>query len=282
MLYLILMSPVFVYLAWRLWRSLNDALKQKRRARLFSTVMSDQWRAILRRDFALYRNLPTPLQCKLEGHINVFLQEKVFVGCNGQTITDEVRLLIAAQACLLILNKATDYYPGFETILVYPDTFVVPVVEQDGALRSNSKSARLGESWHRGPVVLAWDQVQSGAWDNRDGHNVVMHEFAHKLDEENWYMDGLPVLPDSDQYASWKRVLTDAFEVLQHKSYQGERDVIDDYGASSPAEFFAVVTETFFEKPQQLRHEHPELYEQFRLFYQLDPYCWKRDIANTQ
>lgn len=237
--------------------------------------MPTDWKSLLEREFVLYRKLPSEQRRRLEGHINIFLHEKVFVGCNDLQITDEVRLLIAAQACLLILNKRTDYYPGFETILVYPDTFVVPVTQQDGLLVSNTVSAHLGESWHRGPIVLAWDQVLLGAQYERDGHNVVMHEFAHKLDEENWNMDGLPVLPNVDQYASWKQVLTEAYERLQAEVDQGKPDVIDAYGATSPAEFFAVVTETFFEKPGLLKQQYPALYEQFSIYYQLDPLQWE-------
>ena len=236
--------------------------------------LPDHCQAILQHDFALYRKLPAESRAKLQGHINVFLDEKVFVGCNGMEITDRVKVLIAAQACLLILNKPTDYYPGFESILVYPDTFVVPVTQRGGMVHSESVSVRTGESWHRGPIVLAWDQVLQGARDERDGHNVVMHEFAHKLDEENWSMDGLPVLAHPEQYAPWKQVLTEAYEQLHRAIERDKYDVIDDYGATSPAEFFAVVTETFFEKPTELKHQHPELYAQFRAYYQLDPIQW--------
>jgi len=274
MLYLILLSVPAGVLIWHLGGRLKIRLKQRRRRKLFDTPFSEDWRRTLKQDFALYRKLPVDAQRKLEGHIHVFLDEKVFVGCNDMQITDRVRLLIAAQACLLILNKPTDYYPGFETILVYPDTFVVPVTQRDGLLHSSSVSVRSGESWHRGPIVLAWDQVLDGARDGRDGHNVVMHEFAHKLDEENWNMDGLPILSDPEQYASWKQVLSEAYAQLHQAMEQNEPEVIDDYGATSPAEFFAVVTETFFEKPHRLKQQHPALYEQFHLYYRLDPCQW--------
>ncbi|MBA53170.1 MAG: protein mtfA [Pseudomonadales bacterium] len=274
MLYLILLSVPAAVLVWHLTAKFKHHRQQRRRSALQRKPLPDHCQAILQRDFALYRKLPVESRAKLHGHINVFLDEKVFVGCNGMEITERVKLLIAAQACLLILNKPTDYYPGFETILVYPDTFVVSVTERDGMVHSDSVSVRTGESRHRGPIVLAWDQVLHGASDERDGHNVVMHEFAHKLDEENWSMDGLPVLANPQQYAPWKQVLTEAYAQLHRAIEQDSHDVIDDYGATSPAEFFAVVTETFFEKPKQLKHQHPALYEQFRAYYQLDPIQW--------
>ncbi|GAB3113401.1 zinc-dependent peptidase [Aestuariicella hydrocarbonica] len=270
-LYVILLSPVVGYLLYRWGGQWLRARKRKQRAVLMSAPFPQAWRQVLADDFPLYRKLPVDLQRKLEGHINVFLQEKVFVGCSGFSITDEVRVLIAAQACLLILNTGVEYFPGFETILVYPQTYVANVTERDGALHSESVSARAGESWHRGPVIVAWDQVIQGARDGRDGHNVVMHEFAHKLDEENNRMDGLPILADRSQYQDWATVLSREYERLcQHHD-----DVIDSYGATSAAEFFAVVTEAFFEKPVQLKHKHPELYQQFQRYYRLDPVLWE-------
>ncbi len=274
MLYLILLSVPAAVLIWYLTGKLKRRWRQRRRTTLLNTPVPDSWRDILNQEFALYRRLPAADRRRLEGQINIFLDEKVFVGCNDMQVDERVKLLIAAQACILILRKPTNYYPGFETILVYPDTYVVPVTQRDGILHSESVSVRSGESWHRGPVVLAWDQVLQGARDERDGHNVVMHEFAHKLDEENWNMDGLPILSDVEQYESWKRVLTEAYEQLHTAMEQDRYDVIDDYGATSPAEFFAVVTETFFEKPGQLQKHHPELYEQFKAYYHLDPLQW--------
>ena len=232
---------------------------------------SPAWRQVLLEDFDLYKRIPEPLQRRLEGLVTVFIDEKVFLGRNGFEVSDRARVLVAAQACLLIINNANKFYPGFETILIYPDTYAAPVSRQDGPIRTSDVDSRAGESWHRGPVILAWDHVLQGGRDSRDGHNVVMHEFAHKLDEENYYMDGLPILSDNSQYQSWKEVLTREYDRLRlHRD-----DVIDAYGANSPAEFFAVVTEAFFEKPKQLRQKHPALYEQFQHYYQVDPSVWE-------
>ncbi|MEE2729573.1 MAG: M90 family metallopeptidase [Pseudomonadota bacterium] len=274
MIYLVLLSVPAAVLAWYLGSKFRDHWKQQRRRRLQAAPFPDAWRELLWQQFALYRKLPDRERRTLERHMQVFMAEKVFVGCNGMEINEHVKLLIAAQACILILNKATDYYPGFATILVYPETFVVPMTQRDGMVHSDVVSVRTGESWHRGPVVLAWDQVLQGARNDRDGHNVVMHEFAHKLDEENWQMDGLPILSDPQQYGPWKQVLTDAYQQLHRAMELDQPDVIDDYGATSPAEFFAVVTETFFEKPQQLQQQHPQLYDQFKRYYGSDPVHW--------
>ncbi|NHN36242.1 zinc-dependent peptidase [Pseudomaricurvus alcaniphilus] len=274
-LYIVLFGPLVVALLVYLLGKIRTARKRSRRQRLLSAPVSDAWRQILAAEFGLYRRLPAALQRKLLGHINVFLNEKILVGCNGMEITEQVRVLIAAQACLLILNKPGDYYPGFQTILVYPETYVTRVTRRDGALHSESLDVRAGESWQRGPVVLAWNEVLQGARDSRDGHNVVIHEFAHKLDEQNSAMDGLPVLSSAAQYQSWAQVFSEVYKVQQQKLIDDEEDVIDSYAATSAAEFFAVVTETFFEKPAQLQAAHPQLYGQLQQFYQLDPLQWE-------
>jgi Mlc titration factor MtfA (ptsG expression regulator) len=206
--------------------------------------------------------------------MNVFLEEKEFVGCGGLNITDEVRLTIAAQACLLLLNRKSAYFPGFTTILVYPETYVTTETRKDGLIESVGKAARAGESWHRGPVVLSWGDVLRGASRERHGFNVVLHEFAHKLDEENGISDGLPVLEDSARYQAWSEILNREFQVLQVQAERGENEVLDGYGAKSPSEFFAVATEAFFEKPSGLIEKHPLLYDELKNFYKLDPCRW--------
>ncbi len=273
MLYLVLLTPLLGYLLYHLISRWMKGRQQRRRESQAQLPFPPEWREMLVRDFPLYQKLPLELRQKLEQHINVFVREKVFVGCQGFEITHQVRVLIAAQACLLTLNAAENYYPGFETILVYPEAYAATETQRDGYLHTESVHGRAGESWHRGPVIVAWDQVIQGARDGRDGHNVVMHEFAHKLDEQNHYMDGLRVLSDPSQYKPWKEILSEAFEQLQ----QHRDDVIDAYGATSAAEFFAVVTEAFFEKPHQLLDKHPSLYRQFQLYYQLDPVTWGDD-----
>lgn len=270
MIYIVLLSPIVGYLAYRLWQRWRRRRRQHRRQSLMSAPFPDQWRTWLLQDFALYRRIPESLQGRLHGLIAVFLDEKVILGRNGFEVTERAKVLVAAQACLLIVNQPDKWYPGFETILIYPQTYEAPVTHRDGWIHTEGTSSRAGEAWHRGPVILAWDHILQGGRDGRDGHNVVMHEFAHKLDEENYHMDGLPVLYNQSQYASWAEVLSAEYNRLR----QHPDEVIDSYGATSAAEFFAVVTEAFFEKSRQLQQKHPALYEQFCQYYRLDPAQW--------
>ncbi len=259
-----------VLVAWMLLRRRRVALRRT----LFAARFPDEWVRILQRNVRLYRAMPGDLRRELHGHMNVFLGLKVFEGCGGLTVTDEIRVTIAAQACMLLLNRATDYFPGFTTILVYPDTFVVPISHTEGPLETREVQIRLGESWHRGPVVLSWGDVVRDRLDHRDGCNVVLHEFAHKLDEENDVMDGLPVLDSDSHYASWTDVLRREYSLLREDAERGAPQVLDEYGATSPAEFFAVATEAFFEKPVELEGEHPLLFGELKKFYKVDPCGW--------
>ncbi len=265
----LILAAIVAWLAWR-------KLRRSRRERIFNRRFPHDREDILRRNVPVYRTLPNPLRGQLHGHINVFMEEKTFVGCGGLEMSDEIRVTIAGQACLLLLNRITDYYPGFTTILVYPDTYVAREVTSDGMLETVEEQARAGESWHRGPVVLSWEDVLRAADPAHAGDNVVLHEFAHKLDEENEQLDGLPVLADRSQYATWASVFNREFESLKRSVERNEPGVLDDYGAESPSEFFAVVTETFFERPRDLLAQHPQLYEQMRRFFNLDPASWNQ------
>jgi len=239
-----------------------------RRKRREPEPFPDEWLAILAKNFPLYAKLPAADQQELLGHIRTFIKKKDFEGCGGIEITDEIRVTIAAQACLLLLRRGAKCYPGLYTVLVYPHAYVATQRQRhaDGTI-SEGPSVRLGEAWHDGAIVLAWDAVRSGARDMLDGHNVVMHEFAHELDFQTGMGNGTPVLPDRSSCAAWGRVLSAEFENLR----RGRRSVLDSYGGTNPAEFFAVATESFFEKPHQMRKRHPELYEELRDFYKQDP-----------
>lgn len=215
----------------------------------------------------LYERLPVPLRGELEGHVQVLVAEKHFEGCGGLTLTDEIRVTIAGHAALLLLGRDPHYFPNLITILVYPSTYVVPVEDRDGAIVTEREDERLGESWRRGVVVLAWDAATSGARALGDGDNVILHEFAHQLDTEDGAADGVPYLDRPSDYAAWARVLEPEYRRLRS---QPETSILDEYGATDPAEFFAVATETFFERPEQLRERHPALYAELSRFYNLD------------
>lgn len=264
-----------IVIAIIVWFAL-PGFRRRRRNKLFSKPVEPDWVRILEQNVPLYLLLPDDLREELHGHINIFLDEKEFIGCDGLEITDQVRLTIAGNACILLLKRDHRCFPGFTSILVYPDTYVSKEIKYDGLVEIQEDSARAGESWHRGPVVLSWADVMRGTLDHRDGHNVVLHEFAHKLDEENYIMDGLPVLRNRSDYAEWTEVLRKEFDALQGRVERGTNTVIDSYGAVSPPEFFAVVTETFFDKPRQMKTRLPELYEQLERFYDLDPASWRK------
>ncbi|MFH1037817.1 MAG: M90 family metallopeptidase [PVC group bacterium] len=247
-------------------------LKKRRREKVRSLPFPPEWLPIVERSVPRFRNLSETDRQELLGDIRVFLDEKRFEGCGGLALTDEIRVTIAAQACLLLLHRKNDDYPRLDSILVYPHAYRAEgkKVSPGGFIREGAET-RAGESWSRGAVVLSWDDVKKSASDLRDGHNVVLHEFAHQLDQENGDADGTPPLPDRSRYTAWARVLGGEYRELVREIGKGHRTDIDPYGALSPAEFFAVVTECFFEKPAALRRRHPELYRQISLFYGQDP-----------
>jgi Mlc titration factor MtfA (ptsG expression regulator) len=247
-------------------------LMQKKRQRIRDRPFPQKWEEILEKNVDYYHRLTPADQAELRGHIQVFLNEKTFEGCGGLAINDEISVSIAAQACILLLHRETDYYPTLRSILVYPHHYFSPATRRlpDGVV-AEGPQGRLGESWYRGPVVLAWDEVRRTAHDHNDGHNVVLHEFAHQLDSESGANEGAPSLPRRSMYIAWARVLGAEYQHLISEMEHHHKTDLDTYGATNPAEFFAVVTEAFFEKPLQLKHHHPELYGQLALFYRQDP-----------
>jgi hypothetical protein len=246
------------------------------RARIRSQPFPAAWREVLRRRMPAFKALPTDLQLQVKKHVQVLVAEKAFIGCAGQVITDEVRVLIAAQAALLLLNRPSGYFRNLRQILVYPSAFVVERSQGDElGLTHETRRALSGESWQQGQLLLSWDDVVAGAADPVDGHNVVIHEFAHQLDQERGHANGSPWLGRRDGYARWQRVLSAEFATLQRQLVHGETPpVIDPYASTNPAEFFAVVSEHFFEQPAALAAAHPALFAEFALCYRTDPLAW--------
>ncbi|MCI0400083.1 MAG: zinc-dependent peptidase [Gammaproteobacteria bacterium] len=246
-----------------------------RRKRLRERLFPKPWKRILEKRLPLYYRLPDELKIQLHGHIQVFLAEKTFHGCGGLEITDEIKITIAAEACVLILNRKTDYYPGLNSILVYPAEFIVRGVHHDGAgVYTDEEQILSGESWGEGKVVLSWDDARRRSSSVSFGENVVLHEFAHQLDQQDGRANGVPILDRRADYPRWTRVFTNGFEGLRAQVDRGEGSCINEYGAESPAEFFATATEAFFEKSEQLKQEHGELYEELRNYYKVDPAEW--------
>lgn len=253
---------VFLYPGWR-------------RRRLLAQAFPAQWLGILKRTLPFYARLQPEEQQQLLDLIRLFVTDKKFYGCDGLQITDEIRISIAAQACLLLLNRHSRIYPDLHFILVYPYAFRAGHEQHnpDGTITRGHRDL-LGESWQNGKVILSWDDVEKGAADFRDGRNVVLHEFSHQLDNEDGSVNGAPVMRHST-LKTWAQVFTKEFEDLNAAAANQQQAVMDFYGASSPAEFFAVATETFFEKPLQLAQLHPRLYAELANYYQVDPRKWQ-------
>ena len=245
---------------------------EQRRERLRHQPFPRAWRRILRERVPLLSRLPADLQIRLRRHILVFLAEKSFVGCQGQAITDEVRLTIAAKACLLLLgHPRSDYYPRLNEILVYPDAFFVTRERPVGAgVVQEQRHATTGESWARGQVILSWVHVMSDAADSSNGRNVAIHEFAHQIDQDSGTADGCPWRPTQEMRIRWNWVMDDAFRRLQALP----SSVIDSYAATDRAEFFAVVSEVFFERPHDLAREEPAVYRELADLYGVNPLVW--------
>ncbi len=260
-------------LAVLIWFGRNQ-LQKSRRARLLKEPLSAHLLGILEHNVGIYAQLPDELKADLQGLINIFMDEKQFIGCGGLEVSDEMRVTVAGLASVLLLNRPTTYYSGFSSVMMYPDAYIATEVSFDGTVEVSREVTRAGESWHRGPVILSWKDVLRGAANVGDGYNVVLHEFAHKLDEENNGTNGLPVLHEQGQYGEWAEVLGREYESLESRAARGKNSVLHEYGLTSPPEFFAVATESFFEKSVAMKKKLPDLYDQLRRFYHSDPASW--------
>ena len=196
--------------------------KERRRKRLRSAPFPASFLAIIERNVPFYMCLPEADRRELQGLVQIFLGEKVFEGCGGLELTDEIKVTIAAQACLLLLHRQTDIYPRLITILVYPSAYLAKAVEPIGSgAVLEGDAIHLGESWSSGVVVLSWDDVRAGASDIHDGQNLVLHEFAHQLDREDGAINGTPLLDQRSQYVAWARVLNVEYERLRRDRWLG-------------------------------------------------------------
>ncbi len=260
---------VLALLTWPWWMA-------RRRARLRAHPFPQPWRRILRRHVPYVARLPHPLQRRLQGHMLVFLAEKPFIGCAGMVVDDTVRVTIAAQACLLLLGRADDaVFPQLRQVLVYPGAFAVERTQNlGGGVVQDQRRHLAGESWAQGQVLLSWDDVLRGAADPADGRNVVLHEFAHQLDQETGSANGAPVLRAKASPQQWSTVFQRAYQELQWAVSQGQETLLDAYGATDPAEFFAVATECFFERATEMAQALPDLFAALSGYYEVDPRAW--------
>lgn len=256
---LLVVLATLVFIGLYLFKS---RLNKQRIQQLLNAPPPESWRPMLNKTLPMVEKLSDEHWKQLSGLMNIFMHTKYFEGCGGLEVTEEMKVTVAAQACMLLLGRDVNVYPKLKTVLLYPHTY------------TDGETARLGESWNTGVVVLSWNSVTGGARNFADGHNVTFHEFAHQLDQESGAADGAPILGASNAYQTWARVFSHEFEDLVDKTEHGKKDVMDEYGATNPAEFFAVATETFFEKPRQMKNKHPELYEKLRGYYKVDPTEW--------
>lgn len=265
---------IILILRWR---------RRRGRVELKGQSFSPAWTDILQRRVPQYRFLSEPERERLHGHIQVFLAEKHFEGCGGLALTDEIRLTIAGQACLLLLNlEGADYYSRLRSILVYPSTMRPAYAERltSGTLAPGEEPI-LGQSWGHGTVILSWDSVRGSAAIS-DGRNVVLHEFAHQLDQEDGEADGTPFLERTSSLHRWEQTMREHYARLRQAAEGGEATFLDPYGATNPAEFFAVATEAFFETPAGLKRDHPALYDQLARYYRQDPASWGEPPAHPE
>lgn len=268
LIFLVIVSLVMVLIIFQ------PLLLQLQRNRISSRSFPKQWLGIINRNVAIYHHLDRDRQRELQGHVQIFLKEKQFIGCLGLVVTEEMRVTIAAIACFLLFNRRHTYFPNLRTILIYPNAYVVTETVSDGLVVQQRQTTRLGESWKRDQLVLAWAQIAQDIKQWQDGHNVVLHEFAHQLDQEEEPTEGVPILPRQSDFDLWAEVMSRAYLDLCDRLKRNKKTGINSYGATSPAEFFAVITETFFEKPTVLVKHYPDLYAVLQRYYHLNPVEW--------
>jgi len=272
------MSPLFliafVSISLIAYILLKPRWIQHKRQLIKAKPFPKEWRDVIKRNVPYFYEMPADLQLQLKEHVQVFLHEKHFYGFEGIEINDEIKTTIAVQACLLLLNQDEKYYPKLKSIYVYPAAFITNHSSRDAAGVVHEKRRVLsGESWELGKVVLSWKDTKQGASNIDDGRNVVIHEFAHQLDQETGMANGAPFLRHKNRRC-WSQVLTKEYEKLRAQSATGSRSLLDKYGATNPAEFFAVASEIFFERPQEMQEKHPNLYQQLQGFYRVNPALW--------
>lgn len=249
--------------------------KERRRRKLIAAPFPEEWEGYLYSNVGHYCVLAPEEQAELKNLVKVFIAEKFWEGCGGLTLTDEIKVTVSAQACLLALGLPHDYYRNVMSVLVYPSAFVVPPREPGifETVRGPLDPARhlSGQAFQQGPVILVWDQTLHAGRYGGGGHNVVYHEFAHKLDMLDGLADGTPPLKSREEYQEWVRVCEGEYLRLRALSEAGYPTFLDSYGATSEAEFFAVATEEFFDRPVALKHHLPDLYRILSLYYRQDP-----------
>lgn len=236
----------------------------------------DPWISILEYKVPVYRRLPRTLREQLRKHIPIVISEKNYEGCGGLTLTEEMKVIITAYACVLILKETADYYSDLQSILVYPDSYIAPVSEMnEGGIISEGFEPRSGEYWGTGNIVLAWREIEKNISGSRTGQNLIYHEFSHLLDDRYGLTSGITMEGKALRTDDWTQTLASSYRRHGRNMHENRRSVLDEYGTRSPAEFFSVASEAFFEAPDALHREMPDLYRVLRSFYALNPLSWR-------
>lgn len=246
-------------------------LRERRRRKILAQPFPADWATIIDKNIAHYHYLAPDEQRRLLDDVQVFVAEKNWEGCNGLVVTDEMKVTVAAQACLMALGLEGEPFRNLLSVLIYPAGYAVPEERWQQGWSIKSESARLGESWYRGPVILSWAEIEDDAQHPGYGNNLIWHEFAHQLDMLDRAINGTPPLATRQERRRWKEVMTAEFEQLKRDAAHGRPTVLDSYGTENEAEFFAVATEAFFDVPIDLREHHPRLYEILSSYYRQDP-----------
>lgn len=255
--------------------------RERKRRKLLATPFPAAWEALLRTHCRHIAALTDGEQQRLRDDLRILIAEKHWEGCNGLAITAEIQVTIAAHAALMGLGFPELPFDRLVTILVYPDTFIGKrTTRMSGGAYLESDEARLGEAWYQSTVILVWREIREQCVESPNGRNVIIHEFAHLLDMEDRDVDGVPALETQEQYDTWLDVTEAEFARLERQTRMGRQTVIDSYGATSRAEFFAVASEAFFEQPRRLQHEVPRLYDVLRAYYRQDPA--QRNLASPE
>jgi Mlc titration factor MtfA (ptsG expression regulator) len=247
----------------------------RRRKKLMKAPFPLAWEEIIQRNVAHYCMLNDDERAHLRSLIQIFIAEKYWEGAGGLELTDEIRVTISAQACLLLLNLPHNYYQNVESIIVYPSTVIPPqrkpsFFEIPIAPVEDSHPI-IGQAFRQGPVIIIWDAALHGGRHPELGHNVVYHEFAHKLDMLDGAADGTPPLRDRAEYRDWVQTCSREYLRLKHDAERGKKSFLNAYGAASEAEFFAVATEQFFDQPRLMIKHAPDLYRVLQEYYRQDP-----------
>jgi Mlc titration factor MtfA (ptsG expression regulator) len=263
---LLLVGGLLVWLAW----SIQRVHQRAREAR--AAPFPADWLSHLHRNVGCYQLLPPAEQARLRDDLRVFIAEKHWEGCGGLELTNEMKVTIAALACILTLGMTGSPYGRVQTILVYPAGYRDPRPRRvPGSIIHTEGVELTGEAHYRGPVVLSWEEVLRDGRRPQSGRNLVWHEFAHQLDMLDGMVDGTPPLDTPEERREWQQVMSAEYRKLVRASDEGQATLLDQYGATDEAEFFAVATESFFGRPAELARRHPRLYAVLRGYYRQDP-----------